>query len=225
VPLETPFRDIVGFINRSLLSSDLRTYQRLTAMRRHLIDALREEDPKRVVVERLAKMLDAGVLVLGADGRVELCSGPVPESGALWRRIAEHEDLLHEFEEDGWHTVAAPILPAPAGRPARLARDHEPPARARGPARGARGERTVALLQGVAAHALLGALPGDADIGVGRAFEAMSDVPVSFRDAELALERVAYEPGRRPLAAAADHGRRPRAGADGESARRVETAH
>jgi purine catabolism regulator len=37
-------------------------------------------------------------------------------------------------------------------------------------------------------------------VGIGRPFEAMGDVPVSFRDAELALERVAYEPGRRRLA-------------------------
>ena len=30
--MSTAFRDIIGFINRSLLSSDLHTYQRLTAI-------------------------------------------------------------------------------------------------------------------------------------------------------------------------------------------------
>ncbi len=61
VPLDTAFRDIVGFINRSLLSSDLHTYQRLNAIQRHLVDALKEPRPREVMVERLARMLDAGV--------------------------------------------------------------------------------------------------------------------------------------------------------------------
>ena len=60
-----------------------------------------------------------------------------------------------------------------------------------------RGDRTVALLQGPGVHALLVDVPGD--VGIGRSFEAMGDVPLSHRDAELALERVAYEPGRRLL--------------------------
>src|SRR5690349_9661778 len=66
VPLSTAFRDIIGFVNRSLLSSDLHTYQRLTAIQRHLVDALREPDPRAAMVERLARMLDAGVVLLGS---------------------------------------------------------------------------------------------------------------------------------------------------------------
>jgi purine catabolism regulator len=103
VPLGTPFRDIVGFINRSLLSSDLHTYQRLNAIQRHLVDALREPHPREVIVERLARMLDAGVLILAADGRVEATSGPVPDDD-LARRVQERE-----FEHDGWHLVTVPI--------------------------------------------------------------------------------------------------------------------
>jgi purine catabolism regulator len=103
VPLDTPFRDIVGFINRSLLSSDLHTYQRLNAIQRHLVDALREERPREVMVERLARMLDAGVLIIGADGRVEATSGPVP-AGDLSERVGERE-----FEHEGWHVVSTPI--------------------------------------------------------------------------------------------------------------------
>jgi purine catabolism regulator len=103
VPLDTPFRDIVGFINRSLLSSDLHTYQRLNAIQRHLVDALREERPREVMVERLARMLDAGVLILTADGRVEAASGPVPDHD-LADRVEERE-----FDHEGWHLVTVPI--------------------------------------------------------------------------------------------------------------------
>ena len=103
VPLGTAFRDIVGFINRSLLSSDLHTYQRLNAIQRHLVDALREPRPRAVMVERLARMLDAGVLILSPAGEVETASGPVPEHD-LAARIGERE-----FEQEGWHVVSVPI--------------------------------------------------------------------------------------------------------------------
>ena len=104
VPLGTPFRDIVGFINRSLLSSDLHTYQRLTAIQRHLVDALREPRPRAAMVERLARMLDAGVLLLDPDGAPECAAGPTPDPARVQRRLAERE-----FEEDGWHVVSVPI--------------------------------------------------------------------------------------------------------------------
>jgi len=101
VPLGTPFRDIVSFINRSLLSSDLHTYQRLNAIQRHLVDALKEPRPREVMVERLARMLDAGVAVI-ADGRVEVGCGAVPDETV--ERVEERE-----FEHDGWHVVTVPI--------------------------------------------------------------------------------------------------------------------
>jgi len=101
VPLGTPFRDIVSFINRSLLSSDLHTYQRLNAIQRHLVDALKEPRPREVMVERLARMLDAGVAVI-ADGRVEVGCGAVPDD--VVERVEERE-----FEHDGWHVVTVPI--------------------------------------------------------------------------------------------------------------------
>ncbi|WP_028066481.1 PucR family transcriptional regulator [Solirubrobacter soli] len=101
VPLDTAFRDIVGFINRSLLSSDLHTYQRLNAIQRHLVDALKEPRPREVMVERLARMLDAGVAVI-CDGRVDVASGTLPDD--VIARVDERE-----FEHDGWHVVTAPI--------------------------------------------------------------------------------------------------------------------
>jgi purine catabolism regulator len=253
VPLQTPFRDIVGFINRSLLSSDLHTYQRLTAIQRHLVDGLHEPEPRRVIVERLAKMLDAGVLVV-TDGRVEITAGTVPDG--IHERVEERE-----FDEDGWHVVTVPAGPswlAVAGRRrsrvarsaaqaavpllaaterlGELARDQERAVRsalldealdscgdalaARAasfgvdfatPARVAvidgelpelpvphlltrRGGRTVALIQGEVRPLLK-----DVRGGVGRPIDSMAGVPLSFRDAGLALERVAHEPGARLL--------------------------
>lgn len=255
VPLQTPFRDIVGFINRSLLSSDLHTYQRLTAIQRHLVDGLHEPEPRRVIVERLAKMLDAGVIVV-TDGRVELSSGGVPDG--IHERVEERE-----YDQDGWHVVTVPAGPswlAVAGRRrsrvarsaaqaavpllaaterlGELARDQERAVRsalldealeASGDALAARaasfgltfetpvrvavidgdigelpvphllsrrGDRCVALIQGDA-RAVLGGL--EVSGGVGRPIDSMAGVPLSFRDAELALERVAYEPGARLL--------------------------
>jgi purine catabolism regulator len=253
VPLQTPFRDIVGFINRSLLSSDLHTYQRLTAIQRHLVDGLHEPEPRKVIVERLAKMLDAGVVVV-TDGQTEIASGTIPDG--IPARVEERE-----YDEDGWHVVTVPAGPswlavasrrrsrvarsaaqaavpllAATERLDELQRDQERAVRSalldealdacgdavaaraasfgltfETPARVAvidgaipelpvphlvtrRHERTVALIQGDV-RALLRDVRG----GVGRPVDSMAGVPLSFRDAELALERVAYEPGARLL--------------------------
>src|SRR4051795_13178184 len=55
VPLRTPFCEIVTAINRALLSSDLRTYQRLSSMQLSLVDARREPQPRQAVVSRLGE--------------------------------------------------------------------------------------------------------------------------------------------------------------------------
>ena len=251
VPLGTPFRDIVGFINRSLLSSDLHTYQRLNAIQRHLVDALQEPRPREVMVERLARMLDAGVLILGADGQVEAASGPVPDAD-LAARVEERE-----FEQDGWHVVSVPIgdtgwlavasrgrvLAARLARPAAqaavpllaaterlgdLARDQERAIRSALLDEALEGSRDVRALAARAASfgldftaparvavidslepppidvAHLMSVRGDRTIvlaqdplvltglraGIGRPVETIADVPRSFRDALLAVERV-----------------------------------
>jgi purine catabolism regulator len=111
VPLRTPFREIVTAINRALLSSDLRTYQRLASMQLYLVDALREDHPRRAVVARLAELLDASVLVLSPAGGVELAAGEAPAQ-TLWSAIDERPTALHELDVDGWHAVATPVLAA-----------------------------------------------------------------------------------------------------------------
>ncbi|MDA0173812.1 PucR family transcriptional regulator [Solirubrobacter taibaiensis] len=118
VPLETAFRDIAGYVARSSLSSDLHSYQRLTSIQRHLVDALREPEPREAMVARLARMLDAGVLVLDGPS-----AGAVPDAERVRRRVAERE-----FEDDGWHVVTVPI--PPSGWLAVAARRRVPLARA-----------------------------------------------------------------------------------------------
>jgi len=116
VPPTTPFRDIVSAVNRCLMSGDLVNYQRLSSMQRYLMDALQEGEPERAVISRLAKLVDARVLVFDPGGRLEMATGPAPVE-ELWSRIAAGNEVVQEFDADGWHTVAMPIVTTPGGRP------------------------------------------------------------------------------------------------------------
>jgi purine catabolism regulator len=127
VPLETPFREIVGFINRSLLSGDLRALQRLSSLQRYLTDALREEDPAAAMLERLGSVTDATALVLGPDGRVEAASGDAPAE-ELWAALGERPtENVVELETDGWRAMAVAVA-GDAGAPRRLVLAHRGPA-------------------------------------------------------------------------------------------------
>ena len=75
VPPSTPFRDIVSAVNRCLMSGDLVNYERLSSMQRYLMDALQEDEPERAVIARLAKLIDARVLVFDPGGRLEMATG------------------------------------------------------------------------------------------------------------------------------------------------------
>jgi Purine catabolism regulatory protein-like family/PucR C-terminal helix-turn-helix domain/GGDEF-like domain len=106
VPLETPFREIVGVINRALLSGDLRALQRLTSLQRYLTDALREDDPAATMLERLGSVTDATALVFGPGGHVEAASGDAP-ADALWAALGDRSaENIVEVETDGWRAVA-----------------------------------------------------------------------------------------------------------------------
>ena len=80
VPYETPFREIVHFVERSLTGGEEQVFRRLTALQRYLVDALRTPEPERAMVDRLAGFLDAGVMLLGADGRARR-SSPASAAG------------------------------------------------------------------------------------------------------------------------------------------------
>ena len=86
IPFETPYREIVGFVNRSLLSSDFRTLHRSLSMQNYLMDALRDEAPVEALVARLGNLLDSTVLLFAADGSLEAASGEAPVAGSGRRR-------------------------------------------------------------------------------------------------------------------------------------------
>jgi purine catabolism regulator len=117
IPYETPYREIIGFVNRSLLSSDYRQVHRSLSMQTYLMDALREEHPTGVLVRRLDELLNSTILLLNADGSVEAASRDAP-ADEIWAEVREREETsVHRALVAG-----APILSVPidvANRPRR----------------------------------------------------------------------------------------------------------
>lgn len=117
VPYETAFRDIVRFIDGALLGSDEQAYRRLSALHRFLVDALREAEPERAVVERLARFLDAGVVIFTGAGEPEFVAGDAPVAD-LGRAVAALPGGPAELEIAGYQAVATTVA-SRAGRPVR----------------------------------------------------------------------------------------------------------
>jgi PucR family transcriptional regulator, purine catabolism regulatory protein len=115
VPYDTPFREIVHFVERSLSDGDEHVFRRLTALQRYLVDALRTPEPERAMVDRLARFLDAGVMLLGADGEPEVVAGKPPVA-ALRSAIQAQPAGLIELDTGAWHAVATPIATRPGQR-------------------------------------------------------------------------------------------------------------
>src|SRR3954462_11242571 len=105
VPYETPFREIIHFVDSTLTSGDEHVFRRLTALQRYLVDALRTPQPERAMVDRLAKFLDASVVLLDAEGAPEIVAGKAPPP-ALLAAVCGQPAGLVELEEAGWHAVA-----------------------------------------------------------------------------------------------------------------------
>jgi PucR family transcriptional regulator, purine catabolism regulatory protein len=108
VPYETPFREIIHFVDSTLTSGDEHVFRRLTALQRYLVDALRTPQPERAMVDRLAKFLDASVVLLDTDGQPEIVAGKPPAQELLDEVCAEPAGLL-ELTVAGWHAVATPV--------------------------------------------------------------------------------------------------------------------
>jgi purine catabolism regulator len=109
VPYETPFREIIHFIDSALSGGDEHVFRRLTALQRYLVDALRTPQPERAMVDRLARFLDASVVLLDADGRPETVAGKAPAAGLL-KEVCRQPAGLVELEVGGWHAVATPVV-------------------------------------------------------------------------------------------------------------------
>lgn len=108
IPYETPYREIVGFVNRSLLSADFHALQRSLSMQSYLMDAFREKQPVQALVDRLGKILNSTVLLFGPDGTLEASSGSEP-AGEVWAAIDRREQQPQTRTVRGANLMAVPI--------------------------------------------------------------------------------------------------------------------
>ena len=116
VPRDTPFRDVVRFVDTAIMGVDASLFRRLSSLQRFVVDALREPEPERAVVARLARFMDAGAAVLGPDGRPEITRGRAPFE-ELWQAIDADRPAVQEAEAGDWHAVAAPLAGAADEQP------------------------------------------------------------------------------------------------------------
>jgi PucR family transcriptional regulator, purine catabolism regulatory protein len=108
VPFDTPFMDVVRFVDAAIMGADAPLFRRLSSLQRFVVDALRDVEPERAVVERLARFMDASVAVLTPAGTAEIVLGHAPVD-ALWHAVASDRPAVQEVEADGWYAVAAPL--------------------------------------------------------------------------------------------------------------------
>jgi PucR family transcriptional regulator, purine catabolism regulatory protein len=94
IPYETPYRDIVGFVNRSLLSVDYSLLQRSLSMQNDLIDTLRSQQPVTALITRLGELLKSSVLLLDPDGALVAGRTDVPLD-EIWAEICRRPTVMH----------------------------------------------------------------------------------------------------------------------------------
>lgn len=108
VPYQTPYRAIISFVNRSVLSNDFYVLQRSISMQNSLMDALGAERPEEGLVTRLATLLGSTVLVYGPDGRLRASQGEAP-AAAIWAAVQQRDASLQEFQVGRWYVVSVPV--------------------------------------------------------------------------------------------------------------------
>ena len=105
VPFDTPFRDVVSFVDTAIMGADAPLLRRLSSLQRFVVDALRDPEPERAVVDRLARFMDASAAILASTGRPEITRGSAPFD-ALWQALPHRGPAaVQEGEADGWHAV------------------------------------------------------------------------------------------------------------------------
>ena len=109
VPIEVPFRDIIGYVDRAHASSDFQVLKRTIAIQNVLTDALLEEAPEQALVRRLGGLIESSVLLYGRDGRIVASTGEAPPL-SIWRELRSAEARLVEFQVGRWYVVAHPVV-------------------------------------------------------------------------------------------------------------------
>lgn len=109
IPFATPYREIIGFVNRSRLSPDLRLVQRSLSMQNYLMDALRDEHPLDALVHRLGELLDSTIIMFSDHGTVTAASRDAPFE-AIWEQVSTADQpSVQRALIDGADTLAIPI--------------------------------------------------------------------------------------------------------------------
>lgn len=91
VPYETPYREILGFVNKALISADFSSLQQAFSMQNYLLESFKAESPVRDLGQRLAHLLQGEVYLFDSSGRVRI--GAADERGAqVWNRIMRQRD-------------------------------------------------------------------------------------------------------------------------------------
>jgi purine catabolism regulator len=108
VPYETPYREIIGYVNGSLLSEDLRFMYRLTSLQQHLMDALKDPQPVTRLLERLGTLLGGTAVLFDGSGEVVAASGTVA-AGALWQRLDGDQPSLEQALADECDLLSVPV--------------------------------------------------------------------------------------------------------------------
>lgn len=109
IPYATPYREIIGFVNRSLLSTDLRLLQRSLSMQSYLMDALRDPRPLDALVQRLSELLDSTVVMFSDQGAVAAASRDAPYA-EIWESVSHGKrPSATRAVTQGTETLAIPI--------------------------------------------------------------------------------------------------------------------
>lgn len=109
VPFEVPFRDIIGYINRSHLSADFYSLKRSLAFQNSLLGALEESRPEEALLARLATIVGGAAILYRPGGGVVAETGGAPVA-AIADQIAHRGGHPEAFDVQGWRVFASPIL-------------------------------------------------------------------------------------------------------------------
>ena len=109
VPFPTRFRDIIRFVDGSLLSDDLYVLRRTVSMQRYLMQALAAAAPEEEVVRRLASLLDVPVALFDDVGGVVAMSRDA-DWAAVWAAMAAADPGAGQCQVAGRTLSTVPIV-------------------------------------------------------------------------------------------------------------------
>ncbi len=105
---ETPFREIIGFVDRALASDGFRTLKRRLDIETSLVDSLAGDDPEQGLVRRLGSLVDASAVLYRPNGRVVTSVGAAPLE-AIWRELG-NDPARTQLTVGRWDVVVEPVL-------------------------------------------------------------------------------------------------------------------